>query len=767
MKFSHRGTAHTFFVATLTITFGFLIVLAGHAAPIPSNHLQVHMNSFVLDGAYTVVAGQPTGEGSLKNGNVGEYPEGACLPVSVSVTNNWNDQETGDATVTVEYDYYHDGLGIIGFNPMITTLSDPVGDADNLNDFTFETGSFNDVTSFLTESEISVDAIITGPFAGDGGTDPVGPTDTVQHYIIDLIGIPKHDTATVLFCAQLDQDASEYGGGASMSIRSGTGGKENVAVMARQLLILPSLTISKVVSGGTSLPSDWSFTVSPAINGQSIFTIPSGNSEVVIDNVSPDGTYTITENAGPEDYTLTSIAGTNCTADSGAASAALAAENPAVNASCEFTNTYNPPPPPFVATTGTVLVVKNVVNDDVGTSLASDFTLNATGTTPSLTSFPGDASGTLVTFDEGAFAITEDAVDGYGASFSADCVGTMIAGEALTCTVTNDDDAVIVDPPPFVATTGTVLVVKNVVNDDVGTSLASDFTLNATGTTPSLTSFPGDASGTLVTFDEGAFAITEDAVDGYTASLSDDCTGTIVAGEALTCTVTNDDDAVIVDPPDGGDPTSFTATTGTLLVIKSVVNDNVGTSLASDFTLNATGTTPSLTSFPGDASGTLVILDAGPYEITEDTAEGYGASFSADCVGTMIAGEALTCTVTNDDDGDKGNGDTGGTGDTGGSNNDGGGSGPGASTNPGSSGISASGFASPAGGSVLGIQTPAVLGISTTADADPADPSDPGDTAPEPQVLGISIESLPVTGFPVEMMLVFSAPALWLLRRKN
>ena len=91
------------------------------------------------------------------------------------------------------------------------------------------------------------------------------------------------------------------------------------------------------------------------------------------------------------------------------------------------------------------------------------------------------------------------------------------------------------------------------------------------------------------------------------------------------------------------------AQTGTLIVIKNVINDNGGTALAGDFTITVTGNSPSPASFAGAAAGTTVTLNAGTYSVSETGPSGYASTSSTDCAGTIAAGETKTCTITNDD----------------------------------------------------------------------------------------------------------------------
>ena len=104
------------------------------------------------------------------------------------------------------------------------------------------------------------------------------------------------------------------------------------------LLQLPSLTIEKQVADGNATPDQWTFDVSPAINGQSTYSITSGYSSVTIPNVSPDGEYLITENPGPDGYRFLSGQGTNCVFGNATATASLYAAKPAANAVCTFVN---------------------------------------------------------------------------------------------------------------------------------------------------------------------------------------------------------------------------------------------------------------------------------------------------------------------------------------------------------------------------------------------------------------------------------------------
>jgi uncharacterized repeat protein (TIGR01451 family) len=104
------------------------------------------------------------------------------------------------------------------------------------------------------------------------------------------------------------------------------------------------------------------------------------------------------------------------------------------------------------------------------------------------------------------------------------------------------------------------------------------------------------------------------------------------------------------------DPPTITVTdaSATLTVIKSVVNDNGGTAIASAWTLTVTSPNggTGTGSAAGSESGTVYILQEGKaYSVAESGGpSGYSASPSGDCtIASAVAGTAYTCTITNDD----------------------------------------------------------------------------------------------------------------------
>ena len=114
---------------------------------------------------------------------------------------------------------------------------------------------------------------------------------------------------------------------------------------------------------------------------------------------------------------------------------------------------------------GSLRVVNEVVNDNGGTAVASDWTTTVTGGNPAPASFPGaGAPGTTVTLDAGGYSVSTNGPAGYSSTLSADCAGTIGTGETKTCTITSDDQP------------GTLMVVIEVVNDNGGNAVPGDFT---------------------------------------------------------------------------------------------------------------------------------------------------------------------------------------------------------------------------------------------------------------------------------------------------
>ena len=284
-------------------------------------------------------------------------------------------------------------------------------------------------------------------------------------------------------------------------------------------------------------------------------------------------------------------------------------------------------------TTGSLTVIKQVINDSGQAKVAGDFSLSVTDGAAVRQDITGSSEGTILTIATGTYAVVETSDPNYATSYSTDCAGTIGAGESKTCTVTNDDI--------FVATTGTLIVVKSLNNVGTDDLTVGDFSLQVAQTNGESTStqtITSDAEGTPVTLNgTGFYQVTEPDPQGYGVTYSEDCSGTIAAGQTKTCTVTNDN------------------APGLLTIKKHVINDDGGSSVASDFLILMSyqnGESTSTTGFYGNEDGVNFNIPQGRYfqaTESETTGNGYTKTFSEGCSGRFLPGGTKTCTVTNDD----------------------------------------------------------------------------------------------------------------------
>ena len=302
---------------------------------------------------------------------------------------------------------------------------------------------------------------------------------------------------------------------------SGSRSTQTFASFAVQTALPATLTIRKVMvneNGGIKEPSDFSFSV----NGGAAVQFEADGSNVL--NL-PAGTYSVTETPVP-DYTP-SLA--NCTG------IVLVAGD---SATCTITNHDTAS---FGVTTGTskatyvagetVTMTARVLNAGVPVSGAS---VNFDALKPNgvnrvritaTTNSNGDASASFVS--------------GSGpSSIGTYQLTTTATRSGATATAYASFVVQSLPPPP-----ATLIVTKMVVNDDGGSKVASDFGFSVNGGTP--VAFEPDGSNAL-SVPAGTYTVTEPAVAGYSATLSN-CTNVVLAaGGSATCTITNNDTAELI-----------------------------------------------------------------------------------------------------------------------------------------------------------------------------------------------------------------------------
>jgi hypothetical protein len=184
------------------------------------------------------------------------------------------------------------------------------------------------------------------------------------------------------------------------------------------------------------------------------------------------------------------------------------------------------PKPTATPATATITVYLQVIKDDGGTRVPSNWTVTASGASATPASFAGTTSGKVVHVTAGAhYSIAANVLTGYVTSPppSADCAGSLPAGGSAICTITEND----VPASLFVTTTTT----------DGSLPSAVTITVNAPHASPAISQ--GSKGGTIVTFDAHASYSVVAEESGYTASMSVNCSGSGIAeGNARTCSVT-------------------------------------------------------------------------------------------------------------------------------------------------------------------------------------------------------------------------------------
>jgi hypothetical protein len=178
---------------------------------------------------------------------------------------------------------------------------------------------------------------------------------------------------------------------------------------------------------------------------------------------------------------------------------------------------------------------------------------------------------------------------------------------------------------------GFLNIKKNVVGDN---KPASDFRLNIVGNNPSKTAISGSPDGVDVIVGEGYYKVTEQPINGYTATYSEGCEGDInMNPQREFCVVTN------------------TATAkGSLKVSVHAIEEGCPFLVCpspspNDFQITVTGSGGQLYSFMGTSTK---LIDPGTYTVRQQAPSGsWNVDFSEGCEGQISAGQLKTCIITN------------------------------------------------------------------------------------------------------------------------
>jgi hypothetical protein len=262
--------------------------------------------------------------------------------------------------------------------------------------------------------------------------------------------------------------------------------------------------------------------------------------------------------------------------------------------------------------------------------------------------------GEILTFNTSAAVSTGDEITAFG--FASPAATGVIDQDAhtiavtvpygtdvtnLTPTITLSDGATVsptdsqdfTNPVTYTVTAQDGITTQSYV---VTVTIGSAFTVNTVGapegTGVSVTINNGDPSpyaGTIALNDGDTFSAAGAPVEGYTITPSGDCSGTAVGSQQYICTLTY-------------------AQTGTLNISVAVVG---GSAAPSDFTLSVIAGDPSVSTFPGDESGTAVTIDANvTYHVNISSLANYTYAEVAgsDCndEGGLLPGNSANCAIT-------------------------------------------------------------------------------------------------------------------------
>ena len=186
----------------------------------------------------------------------------------------------------------------------------------------------------------------------------------------------------------------------------------------------------------------------------------------------------------------------------------------------------------------TITVTKQVVNDNGGNNVVADYQLfidDGVNTIPV-------TSGTPTVVPVGNYTVQETGIQGYVASFSGpDCDGSgqisLAEGDNKACTIVNND------------LPSNITLVKNVVNNNSGTAGPTQFGLTVDGLLVQNNTATSTLANVLHTISEAGRTgytfvgpITGTSNYGQSCPIGLGGSITLAEGEAIVCTITNDDD---------------------------------------------------------------------------------------------------------------------------------------------------------------------------------------------------------------------------------
>ncbi len=348
------------------------------------------------------------------------------------------------------------------------------------------------------------------------------------------------------------------------------------------------------------------------------------------------GTYTITEDVDP-DYDFMTFSADNDPENSGAQITVSAG----ANTNLTIVNKQKK---------GSIIVNKTVTNPNGGKAVAGNFYFSLNGgeaiqfIQDEMNSLFG--SFTLPSVNPGAFSIAEVMIPSgnYAISYSGNCSGLLESNGSKTCNITNSD---------IPEGKGAITVVKNVINDDGGMMVASDFPLYINPT-------EGEGmmaeNGVSYFLDPGTYNVSEMMSESLASKYMQtslvcingktETSGQVVlsAQASWVCTITNNDK-----------PANLT-------IVKNVVNDAWNaTTHDGTFTINISGMKEGLMLTTTESTAqTTIEMNKGSYALSEPISNDWyiesiscGENYYSEeeiLSGTQITlenGQNMTCTFVN------------------------------------------------------------------------------------------------------------------------
>lgn len=282
--------------------------------------------------------------------------------------------------------------------------------------------------------------VITGDLGLSPGTSITGFLGTVENDGPGIVTGSIHQTDATASTAQTSLTAA-YNDTASQPCSANLTGQDlggmtltpGVYCFDTSAQLTGILTLNALGNPNSEFIFKIGTTLTTASGSSVIFTGGVGSSCNVFWQVGTSATIGSTTSFKGNIFALTAISTGNATTVNGrllARNGAVTLINTAVTA-------------PMCVALGTLHIIKHVINNNGGTAIASNSTINVSGTNVSSSSFAGSEAGVDVTLDAGAYVVTEPVVLGnYLESASLNCSGSILAGETKTCTITNDDIAI-------------------------------------------------------------------------------------------------------------------------------------------------------------------------------------------------------------------------------------------------------------------------------------------------------------------------------------